>query len=94
MANFTVRVELHDANSKDYEKLHEKMENAGFERTITTTSGKIYHLPDAEYSITSDKSTDEIKDLARDTAKKVKSNPAILVTKSSGTRRWSGLDEG
>ncbi|PHM23024.1 type V toxin-antitoxin system endoribonuclease antitoxin GhoS [Xenorhabdus budapestensis] len=93
MANFTVRVELHNANSKDYDKLHEKMGNAGFKRTITTKAGKIYHLPDAEYSINSDKSTEEIRDLALDTAKKVKTNPAILVTKSNGTRKWSGLDE-
>ncbi|WP_416778325.1 hypothetical protein ACNFJN_08995 [Xenorhabdus budapestensis] len=50
-------------------------------------------MPDAEYSINSDKSTEEIRDLALDTAKKVKTNPAILVTKSNGTRKWSGLDE-
>ncbi|MBD2814238.1 type V toxin-antitoxin system endoribonuclease antitoxin GhoS [Xenorhabdus sp. Flor] len=93
MANFTVRVELHNASSSDYENLHEKMERAGFERSITTENGTVYHLPDAEYSISSDKSTDEIRDLAHDTAKKVKSNPAILVTKSNGTRRWSGLKE-
>ncbi|WP_337927194.1 type V toxin-antitoxin system endoribonuclease antitoxin GhoS [Xenorhabdus griffiniae] len=93
MANFTVRVELHNANSKDYDRLHEKMENAGFERAITTESGRVFQLPDAEYSISSTKSTQEVCDLARDTAKKIKSNPSILVTKSNGTRRWSGLDE-
>ncbi|OWO82435.1 DUF2622 domain-containing protein [Photorhabdus luminescens] len=93
MANFTVRVELHNANSSDYENLHEKMESAGFERTITSESGKVYHLPDAEYSISSNKSIEEVRNLARDTAKKVKANPSILVTKSDGTRRWANLDE-
>ncbi|AOM40407.1 type V toxin-antitoxin system endoribonuclease antitoxin GhoS [Xenorhabdus hominickii] len=93
MTKFTVRVELHNAISKDYENLHEKMERAGFKRTITTKSGKVYRLPDAEYSISKDKTTDEIRDLAHDTAKKVKSNPSILVTKSDGDRSWSGLSE-
>ncbi|WP_340611975.1 type V toxin-antitoxin system endoribonuclease antitoxin GhoS [Xenorhabdus bharatensis] len=91
-ANFTVRVELHNADSKDYENLHEKMENAGFERTITA-GGIVYRLPNAEYSISSNESTDEIRNLARNTAKKVKPNPSVLVTKSDGTRRWSGLKE-
>lgn len=93
MASFTVRVELHNADSDDYANLHKKMEAAGFSRTITTTSGEVYHLPNAEYSYTGNKTTEYVRDLARDTAKKVKANPAILVTKSDGSRRWSGLDQ-
>lgn len=93
MALFTVRVELHNADSDDYENLHQRMEAAGFSRTITTQSGEVYHLPDAEYSYTGDQTTEFVRDLARDTAKKIKANPAILVTKSDGTRRWSGLDK-
>ncbi|KNC93757.1 type V toxin-antitoxin system endoribonuclease antitoxin GhoS [Trabulsiella odontotermitis] len=93
MANFTVRVELHNASSNDYENLHERMEAADFSRTITTTSGEVYHLPNAEYSYSGNKTIEYVRDLARDTAKRVKPNPAILVTKSDGTRRWSGLDE-
>ncbi|MGA7313803.1 MAG: hypothetical protein WBX22_07495 [Silvibacterium sp.] len=30
MAQYTVRVELHKANSDDYENLHEYMEHEGF----------------------------------------------------------------
>lgn len=30
MAKFTVRVELHDANSEDYDNLHKKMEAKGY----------------------------------------------------------------
>lgn len=93
MAMFTVRVELHNADSNDYENLHQEMEAAGFSRTITTTSGEVYQLPNAEYSYTGDKTTEQVRDLASDTAKKVKANPAILVTKSDGTRRWSGLNK-
>ncbi len=93
MASFTVRVELHNADSDDYENLHQQMEAAGFSRTIVTTSGEVYHLPNAEYSYTGNKETEYVRDLARDTAKRVKANPAILVTKSDGTRRWSGLEQ-
>lgn len=93
MSNFTVRIELHNASSDDYEKLHEEMENAGFSRTITTESGAVHHLPAAEYSYSGKITTEEVRDLARDTAKKVKSKPAVLVTKADGSRRWSGLEE-
>lgn len=93
MAMFTVRVELHNADSDDYENLHQQMEAAGFSRTITTTSGEVFHLPNAEYSYTGNKTTEDVRDLARDTAKRVKAKPAILVTKSEGSRRWSGLDQ-
>ena len=35
MARYTVRVELHKADSDDYETLHECMEEEGFLRYIT-----------------------------------------------------------
>lgn len=48
MAKFTVRVELHDANSEDYDNLHKKMEAKGYSREISS-NGKTYQLPSAEY---------------------------------------------
>jgi hypothetical protein len=35
MENFTVRVELHDAESSDYDALHKAMQAQGFSKTIT-----------------------------------------------------------
>ncbi len=49
MAKFTVRIELRDSSSADYDKLHERMEAKGFSRTITTSLGNTYRLPNAEY---------------------------------------------
>lgn len=49
MAKFITRIELHNAGSDDYEKLHEEMEKEGFEKTITSSDGKEYSLPDGEY---------------------------------------------
>ena len=45
MANFTVRIELHDAQWNDYEQLHAAMAQKGFSRQITSDDGK--NLPDA-----------------------------------------------
>ena len=50
MANFQVRVVLHDAEWEHYELLHEAMEVQGFSRTVKGKEG-VYQLPDAEYRI-------------------------------------------
>ncbi|MDD5411547.1 MAG: hypothetical protein PHF31_09060 [Methylobacter sp.] len=39
MARFTVRIELHDASSEDYQKLQEKMDKQGFTDTVPTKNG-------------------------------------------------------
>ncbi|WP_426577690.1 type V toxin-antitoxin system endoribonuclease antitoxin GhoS [Xenorhabdus stockiae] len=92
MARFTVRVELHKADSDDYDTLHEKMKAKGFKKTISDSdSGNTYSLPTAEYNYSSNtKSKNEVCDLAHDIAKSVKKNPSVLVTESKG-RCWKGL---
>ena len=40
MANFTARVELHDANWDDYVALHKKMAAQGFSQTITSSADR------------------------------------------------------
>jgi hypothetical protein len=45
MAQFTVRVELHQAEWTDYEQLHAAMEQKGFSRQIASDEGKVYHMP-------------------------------------------------
>lgn len=93
LSTFTVRVELRDSENADYDELHEKMESAGFSRTITTDLKNTYDLPSAEYLYKSKtKTTAQVGLLAKQTAVKIKPNPRILVTKSKG--RWvSGLDK-
>ena len=39
MAQFTVRIELHEAQRADYETLHAAMERRGFSRLITGDNG-------------------------------------------------------
>jgi hypothetical protein len=90
MATFTVRVELHDATSKDYDKLHNEMEREGFSRTVTADSGTEYWLPSAEYDRTGNLTRDEVRDSADRAAKKTGKKHAVLVTESEG-RCWRGL---
>ena len=49
MAQFTVRVELHDAQWADYDVLHAAMAQQGFSRLIMADDGRTYQLPWAEY---------------------------------------------
>ncbi|ENG0954564.1 hypothetical protein ABSL26_004412 [Yersinia enterocolitica] len=87
MADFTIRVELHDADSDDYETLHEKMNAKGYKKEIST-EGKTYKLPTAEYVCSKDLSTSEIRDDVLRIANSVKPKSDVLVTKSAG-RAWS-----
>jgi len=89
---FTVRVELHDAQSGDYDLLHEEMEKFHFSRTIEGKDGKIYQLPTAEYNIISSKTADTIRSNADQATKNIGKSSSILVTPSYG-RYWINLPE-
>lgn len=92
MTNFTVRVELRDADSSDYDDLYNRMSDNGFSKFITGDTGVRYQLPNAEYSYSSDtEDRSQVRDLAFRIARKVNDDPAVLVTQSSG-RSWKGLE--
>lgn len=89
MAKFTTRVELHDAKSTDYDKLHEQMEAKGFTKTWKTDGGTVYHLPTAEYDYRGDKSKDEVLELAKGAAGRVKPSYEVFVTESAGRTAYN-----
>jgi len=95
MTDFTVRVELHSADSGDYDALHGEMDREGFERTITGTDNKgvwhTWHLPWAEYIISGDFTCDHVRRKAISAAERTAKKYAILVTQAQ-TRCWIGLD--
>jgi len=91
MLLFTTRIELHDANYFDYEKLHEAMKQNGFSRSITSSEGVTYHLPEAEYN-SSGISSASVRDKACIAARTTGKRFAALVTGSDGVRAWQGLD--
>jgi hypothetical protein len=90
MANFTVRVELHQAQGTDYDSLHAAMEQKGFSRLITGDDGKTYHLPWAEYTGSANLSAAQVRDIARSAADTTGKNNGVLVTESV-SRAWIGL---
>lgn len=49
MAKFITRIELHEADSSDYDTLHEEMKNEGFDKTIKNYKNIKFHLLDSEY---------------------------------------------
>lgn len=91
MAQFTVRVELHQAEWSDYERLHAAMEQKGFSRLITADSGSTYHLPWAEYDGTANLTSMQVLEIARAAAGSTGKRNAVLVTEAS-SRAWAGLE--
>jgi hypothetical protein len=93
MTNYTVRVELHDADEDDYATLHAEMEERGFVRWIAGKGDAKDRLPTAEYNLArSQLQRSEVLKLAQDASNSAKPSPTpwILVTESAG-RSWSGL---
>lgn len=89
MANFTVRVELH--NEKDYTELHEEMRIAGFVTQISKDGKTFFDLPTAEYSKIGEFTIDQVLKSAKDAAEKTKKKFEILVTMSEKPRDWYNL---
>ncbi|WP_323082924.1 hypothetical protein [Klebsiella variicola] len=83
MAEYTVRVELIDAQASDYELLHQKMQAKGYLREITGDNGERYQLPPSEYVARKELDVTGVRDEVRTIANTVKNN-RVLVTKSDG----------
>jgi hypothetical protein len=90
MADFTVRIELHDAKWNDYEGLHAAMEQQGFTRLITSDEGRKYHMPWAEYNGTGNLTSTQILNIAQTAANSTGKKNAVLVTEAK-SRAWAGL---
>jgi hypothetical protein len=90
MANFTVRVELHQAQRSDYESLHAAMEQKGFSRVITGDDGRTYILPLAEYNGSGNLTSEQVRDIARTAANTTGKKNAVFVTEAV-SRAWTGL---
>jgi hypothetical protein len=90
MANFTVRVELHQAEWSDYDQLHAAMEQKGFSRQITSDDGRTYQMPWAEYNGTGTLTSIQVRDIAKTVADSTGKQNAIFVTEAV-SRAWTGL---
>jgi hypothetical protein len=83
MTGFTTRVELHDANWSDYEKLHVEMRRRGFYRTITGDNDVTYDLPPAEYVCYGTLTKWEVLEKAKAAAAAIKPKYSVLVTEAA-----------
>lgn len=90
MASFIVRVELHSAVYDDYLKLHAAMATRGFSRTILGSNGQTYHLPTAEYDITTNWTAEQVRMAADSAATTTGKSHAVLVSQYTSCL-WSGL---
>jgi hypothetical protein len=90
MANFTVRVELHQAEWADYDQLHAAMEQKGFSRRITSDDGRTYQMPWAEYNGTGTLNSAQVRDIAKTAADSTGKQSAVFVTEAV-SRAWIGL---
>lgn len=93
MADFTVRVELQEAESKDYENLHEAMASQGYSKEIQDEVGNWFYLPTAEYTTSKNLSTTQVRDQVAEIANAIKVNPCVLVTQVAD-RSWQLVHKG
>jgi hypothetical protein len=88
VANYTVRVELHEGSGAAYEQLHKLMLYAGFARAIEDHDGEWWLLPTAEYLYVTDTRTcEQICELAKALADRVKPGAWVLVSQTT-RRAW------
>lgn len=90
MAQFTVRIELHDAQWADYNTLHAAMERQGFSRLIIGDGGHTYQLPWAEYDGTGNLTSMQVLGIAQNAAATTGKTNSVLVTEAT-SRAWCGL---
>lgn len=89
MARYTVRVELHRADSDDYDLLHEFTEAEGFLRYIVDSDDVKHQLPTAEYNISSSGGKDAVLRRAKQAASQSCKQYMVLVTESNGRTWWN-----
>ncbi len=92
MARFTVRVELHNAESENYTLLYEHMVMQGFSDIITTDKGTKFEMPPGEYNFVGNLTKEQILAKAEFAAGETECEYSILVTQSGG-RTWANLDK-
>jgi hypothetical protein len=92
MADFTIRVVLHDnASWDDYALLAEKLGECGIVDIIQSDDGLWYKLPPAEYTFSSDKDPTDVRAIVEGCAIYTGKRYAALVSASTG-RYWVGLE--
>lgn len=88
MPEYMVRVELHKANSEDYNDLHERMAALGLQRTVVFDDGKTYAMPIGTYHGSCGLEPGDLRDRVVNIATPLSSpgGPSVFLCKS---QEWS-----
>lgn len=92
MSLYIVRIELDSNIYADFEILHNEMSAKGFKKTIVSNNGVAYHLPKAEYTISTLSDRSGVLKITEEAVIKTNKKAEILVTESKGVS-WSGLSK-
>ena len=83
MTTFIVRFQLEAGTLQDYERLRNLLINAGFSKKIQAKDGRYYFLPQGEYIGETNKSRDEVLQIAAANAAKIRRRYKVLVIESA-----------
>ena len=83
MTRFIVRVELHHRHEPSYTNLHQRMEAAGYRRTVPGGDGHAYQLPTAMYvrDFNDGVSATSVRDHVMSIAHQIDANPDVFVAR-------------
>jgi hypothetical protein len=92
MSSFTIRVELHDANSQHYVDMAKDLARQGITDVITADNGTSYTMSPAEYNYIGNASADDVLEAVKASAAKTGRRYAVFVTEAI-RRTWVGLQQ-
>lgn len=90
MAMFTIRVELHGAESKHYDLLAELLAPAAISNIVTADDGSRYRLPSGEFDWVGEATKEEVLDAIAAAADHTQLQYSILISQAT-ERIWANL---
>ena len=91
MAQFIIRVELHDALWQHYVDMAKDLATKGITDVITADNGNRYKMCPAEYSYVGSEGIDAVFNAVQASATKTGKRHAVFVTEATRTK-WIGLE--
>lgn len=92
MAQFFIRVVLHNATAQDYVRVQSALASKGIVDRIVGSDGRLWRLPPGEYRCDYDATASDIRSLVRGLLTPVFSNNAVIVVKYTESA-WIELEQ-
>ena len=92
MPRYTIRIELLDAQSKQYDALYEHLNAVSITDRLTDADGNDYLMPPGEYNYEGLDPLKTVLSTVRSAASKVAKNYRVLITEAAG-RTWFNLEK-